>query len=225
MMIYTNGCSHTRGTPLSLNDNLNDAWPYLIARHYDCKVINDSVLGASNDSIIKRTIEYVLESPIPPDKVFIQFTVLDRFDTAGITHLPRSSMKQDHPYNNFYGDMFPRTSEVDTKLSHQVLNQIYMLQCFLIEHGVSDYRFIVWSALDTNYITYKHINKSKVVFNAFNNLLSKFEMCTIPDPERGGKPDGHFGSDAHRQIADWLIDEYHVDNTDEKDYTFIDHLY
>jgi hypothetical protein len=225
MIIYTNGCSHTRGTPLSLNNDLTQAWPYLVSRHYGCKLDNDSIVGSSNDSIVKRTIEYVLTAAIPPSKVFIQFTVLDRFDTAGVTHFPRSSVKGDHVYNIFYGDMFPRTKEVDNNLSRELLNQMYMLQCFLIEHGIADYRFIVWSAVDSSYITYKHINKSRVIFNTFNHLQSNFELCNTPDPSRGGKLDGHFGPDAHRQIFNWIIGNYHVDNTEESDYNFIDHIY
>lgn len=233
-MIYTNGCSHTRGNAVCL-DNYNDAWPYLLAKHFDCQLDNQSTSGLSNDAIVERTMEVILGSAIPPDKVYIQFTLLDRFDTASVTHLPRSQVEAENyenshtrfgsKYNNFYRDMFPRTKDIDTKLSHKLLNQMYLMQCFLIEHGIPDYRFMVWSAVDVNYPTYKHIDKTKVIFNVFNRLLTDFEVCDTPDPNRGGMPDGHFGSDAHRQIADWLINKYHVDNTDEKDYTFIDHLY
>jgi len=68
--------------------------------------VDQSRCGASNDTIYNSTIEYILSSAIPPNKVVIQFTVLDRFDIGKTTILPRSSLKTTGPYNNFFKNYF-----------------------------------------------------------------------------------------------------------------------
>lgn len=232
MLIYTNGCSHTRGTPLSLDNDHTKAWPYLVAQHHDAELVNDSRCGASNDSIVQSTMEYILSNlENLPDQVNIQFTVLDRFDTGYVTHLPRSSMKVDNKYNNFYGDFFPRGSEMDKVLSHKLINQVILLSSFLRTYGIHSKRFLIWTPLDREYVTYESLPFGHTLFNV-NRILSKHhKMCQTPDPGRGGKPDGHFGRDAHKRIAGWITntddsyDCFDVDKHEEKDYNFIDHIY
>jgi hypothetical protein len=224
MNLYVNGCSHTYGTTISLNGNLNLAYPHILSDYYNIDLVNDSVCGASNDEILRTTIEAVLKSSTPFDKVVIQFTHLDRFETTSIhKHNPRSmyrkpsfwNIKDTDPILTFYKKFFDRTSEMDKLLSHKLLNQMYMLECLFTEHAITDYRFIVWHPIDITYITYRHLNKSKIIFNA-NNLLNK-EFKIHPE-------DQHFGPDAHQRIAEWII-EGHSSLNDINEYNPLEHVY
>jgi hypothetical protein len=226
MKLYINGCSHTRGTDLSMGGNTKLAYPYLLADYYDAELINESILGSSNDRIVRMTMESILNMAIPPDKVVIQFTHLDRFDTGNITHTPRSIVKRNDPSMfgyDFYKEYFPKNEIVNKHLSHKLLNQMYTLQLFLIEYGISDYRFMVWQAVDSEYITYKHLDKTKIIFNTNALLGKKFKPCDIFDKERN-KIDGHYGVDAHAQISEWIIDNYSSTSTIDK-YEPLEHVY
>jgi hypothetical protein len=145
MKLYINGCSHTRGTDLSMGGNTKLAYPYLLADYYNAKLINNSECGCSNDRIVRTTMESILSMAKPPDKVVIQFTHLDRFDAGIIKHNPRSVVDKNDPSifgYDFYKECFPKNETIDKYLSHKLLNQMYMLQLFLIEHGISDYRYV-----------------------------------------------------------------------------------
>lgn len=221
MNIYVNGCSHSCGTALSLDNDLTKAWPYLITG----SVINDCKQGSSNDRIFRETIEFILSSKIPVDKVVIQFTALDRFDTPNYTHHPRSSYKNAKKFSRFYQTFFGKSEENDKQLSHKLINQIYALQCILLEHGISDWLFISWFALDQSYTTYKHLDKSKLIVEAQEKLFDLgYKHCSLFDTKRN-KPDGHFQADAHQQIAEWINSGYSVENQKGIYYPEIENVY
>ena len=212
MNLYVNGCSHTHGTKIALKNKLEDAYPYLLANYYKAELINDSGLGASNDRIMRTTIEAVLSSPIPFDKVVIQFTHMERFE--GII--------DDDPYNlpifkNDKKHYDISNKKIEKLLSHKLLNEMYMLECLFVEHAITDYRFIVWRSVDSEYITYKHLNKSKIIFNARTLLNKEFEVCKHPH-------DKHYEADAHQKMAEWIIQDYSALN-EFYDYNPLEHVY
>ena len=59
MKLYTNGCSFTWGDELS-DRNLRFAG--LLANKFDCELIDDSMCGASNERILRTTLDY-LQNP------------------------------------------------------------------------------------------------------------------------------------------------------------------
>lgn len=220
--LYTNGCSHTRGTELALDGQMHLTWPNLLADHLGYELVDESLCGASNDTIYNTTLEYILSNPIPPDKVVIQFTVLDRFDIGNRTVLPRSSLKRVTPYNNFFKDYF---TDNDKELSHKLLNQMYSLQNIFYEHAIEDYTFLVWRPVDEEYITYRHLDKDRIMFDVNHRLSQKFDLCMKPDPERWNKPDGHYGADAHEEMFNWLITKSNWNAELKEKETFIENVY
>lgn len=58
--IVTNGCSFTYCQGLS--DITNQGWPALIANNLNCPVVNLGLPGVGNDSIHRRTYEYIYEN-------------------------------------------------------------------------------------------------------------------------------------------------------------------
>jgi hypothetical protein len=58
--IVTNGCSYTycQGLP----NMIVDGWPAQIANNFNCPVVNLGIPGVGNDSIHRRTYEYIYEN-------------------------------------------------------------------------------------------------------------------------------------------------------------------
>lgn len=72
MRLYFNGCSHTYGDDLS---DLSLAWPALVAKELNCKFLNDSISGGTNDRIVYQTIKNHSQF----DKFYIAWTYTSRF--------------------------------------------------------------------------------------------------------------------------------------------------
>jgi len=73
MKLYFSGCSFTYGDELA-NPTTN-AWPILVANHYNCNYINDAISGNTNDRIVSRTILNINDY----DMFFIAWTSYARF--------------------------------------------------------------------------------------------------------------------------------------------------
>ena len=78
--LYTIGDSFTYGDEL---DNPKDAWPYLLGNQLGYEVHNHARNGASNDYIVKTTVEYLENNN--PDIIIIGWTTPDRIDIGGKT--------------------------------------------------------------------------------------------------------------------------------------------
>jgi hypothetical protein len=205
-VLYVNGCSHTRGTELAMEGRLDLTWPNLLAKHLEFNLINDSTLGASNDRIFRTTIEYILSAAIPPDKVVIQFTEPERFEINNKSINPRSKNLPENflPFINEHFKLDDLRSNISMGYSHKLLNQIYSLQNIFKEYYIDDYTFLIWRKVDHNYITYKIMDKNKIIFDVALKLNQKYTLCKTPDPFRNNIPDHHFGADAHDEIFKWI---------------------
>lgn len=73
MKLYFNGCSHTFGDDLS--DHSTQSWPSVLSKHLNCKFLNDSISGGTNDRIIYQTLKNASEF----DKIYIAWTYTTRF--------------------------------------------------------------------------------------------------------------------------------------------------
>lgn len=205
-VLYVNGCSHTHGTNLSMDGRLDLTWPNLLSNYLDFNLVNDSECGSSNDRIFRTTIEYILSTAIPPEKVVIQFTDVERFELGDFNCNPRS-VNRSETHLPFFKDVFElgvRKSYISPKYTHKLLNQIYSLENIFKEHSINDYTFLIWRKVDESYTTYKFINKDKLIFDVCLKLSQKYETCQKPDPFRNNVPDNHFGQDAHYEIFEWI---------------------
>ncbi len=54
-LLYTNGDSFTYGSEL---ENQTSTWPVLLAKMIGYELVNDAQPGASNDYIVRRTVEF-----------------------------------------------------------------------------------------------------------------------------------------------------------------------
>ena len=201
MKIYVNGCSFTRGSHTAMENRLDLAYPNLLKNHYNAELINYSKGGNSNDCIFRVTIEYLTQSPIPVDKVIIQWSKPDRFETGIINHKPKSYIRQ-YPkgeYIKFFSDHFTNYSNI---FYQKLLTQMYALECVFKEQAISDYRFIVWTPaqFDESFGPYKWLDKSKIIFNAYDLLYE--------EGFRYHELDRHFGIAAHARIAEWIINDF-----------------
>ena len=66
MNIFINGCSHTEGTKIALDNDLTKAWPFKLQKRLNCEVTSIARAGCSNDRIVRTTIESIATSAIPP---------------------------------------------------------------------------------------------------------------------------------------------------------------
>ena len=73
MKLYFNGCSHTWGDDLVSPQT--QSWSSLVAKNLNCKFVNDSVSGGTNDRIMYRTIKNIRDH----DKFYIAWTYTTRF--------------------------------------------------------------------------------------------------------------------------------------------------
>ena len=69
MILYTNGCSFTWGDELS-DRNLRFAG--LLANKFNCQLVDNSMCGASNERILRTTLDY-LQNPFQIDHIFVFF--------------------------------------------------------------------------------------------------------------------------------------------------------
>jgi hypothetical protein len=182
MKIYVNGCSYTFGD--------GNTYPNLLKIHYNADLINQSLANASNDRILRTTIDYILNSSIPPDKVVIQWTNVHRFVTIDLDHNT---------------SLLPDKKSTDIFLQKKLIQQMHSLECILKDNYIDDYRFIVWFPVNidksiSDYCVYKRLDKSKIIFNAYTNLHNLDCNFSINDY--------HVSSSGHVQIADWIVNNY-----------------
>lgn len=72
MKIYFGGCSATFGD--ELENRARDAWPTLVAKHYNAEFLNNGRAGGSNDFIWKEAVANLHNF----DKFYIQWTHINR---------------------------------------------------------------------------------------------------------------------------------------------------
>jgi hypothetical protein len=80
MNLYTIGDSFTYGDELP---DRSKAWPYLVAKALGYTVDNLAQPGASNDYIVRTTVNYL--NTHTPDLVIIGWTIEDRLEIGGKT--------------------------------------------------------------------------------------------------------------------------------------------
>ena len=92
-MILINGCSFTSGEESSV------AWPSLID-----KSVNIATPGASNDYILRSTVDYILNKDPYPIKVIIAWTSPNRIEISNKHLTSTSSAKYGNVVNEIFAD-------------------------------------------------------------------------------------------------------------------------
>jgi hypothetical protein len=95
-MILINGCSFTTGEESSL------AWPSLIN-----KSVNIAQAGASNDYILRSTVDYILQEDPYPVKVIVAWTTPNRIEISNRHLTPTSTAR----YGNIVNEVFAEWDE------------------------------------------------------------------------------------------------------------------
>jgi len=154
MRLYFNGCSHTFGDDLK---DQNQAWPALVAEHYKCDFLNDSVSGGTNDRIMYRTIKHSDQF----DKFYIAWSYTSRFTRY------RADNNHDVNFNpmlvhSVYADS---TEFKDYGKLHYLYwhNELYAFKLWL-QNIILLQRF------------FESIKKPYVMVNAHNNLIDRWTV-------------------------------------------------
>lgn len=233
MKIYFNGCSHSRGTHLSLPD-IRKSFPFLLSNSLlpeDWKFEPKS--SGSNERIYRRTIEFFARNNF--DLAVIQWTDVARFETpifsdysfhksmndeGWLQHNPVSSIwdsrkDMDIPWRNYYKDNYQKILERDnihvSRLHNKTLAQIMGLSGFLKSIGVRSIH-LPYDGLRGADHKLRELAVENVEFlihpsNGLQNTLFQygFDICRKSDNPGSGEVDGHFMEDAHEQISEWLF--------------------
>ena len=93
-MLLTTGDSFTYGTELADN---NCAWPYMLAQYLKCDVVNLAEPGASNDFILRSTVEGIKQHK--PKLVIVAWTTPDRFELNGEHYTPNRNPREFRSWN------------------------------------------------------------------------------------------------------------------------------
>lgn len=225
MKLFVNGCSHTEGTKLSLDGDLTRAWPHKLAKMLDAELVSFACAGSSNDRIIRTTVEEVSIDPLPADLAIIQFTGVERFegiqeDGSGfLQFLPRPHLSKDvtdhvqldKDTTSFVKRFFnPFNEKQKELLSVKLLTQILSLQNLFENHNIP-YIFINWYKIPSelkNTKLYQVIDWSRFITNEddMNSILNSHEFKLSKKRRSDGTLDLHFQSDAHKFIAEALIE-------------------
>jgi len=166
--IVTNGCSFTycQGLP----DIINQGWPALIANGLNCPVVNLGLPGIGNDSIHRRTYEYIYENQSVDDYkplVIIEWTQRWRTEQWSnkeqdyiLIHRPESTKYSTHAQmalmENYNEENFLR------KAILYRLSLINLFESLEIPYLMFDYDG-----------AYDPANTEKLVSNVFPNMVKK----------------------------------------------------
>jgi len=200
VILYVNGDSH------SLGNNVKDKtkiFASLLSQALNFELVNASKSGASNDSIIRTTCNYLANNQ--PDLVVIGWSTWEReeweyqgqFYNINSYHgaIPKSLITK---YKNWVTEQTPETL---IEKSQQIHEKIYKLHCELIEKQIPH----VFFNCMYNFFEIKNQqdwNNSYV--GPYENDSSYYWYLK----NRNFVTDNwyHFGEDGHQAWADFLID-------------------
>jgi hypothetical protein len=154
MNFYFVGCSHTYGDDL---EDKNQAWPALIAKHYNCEFLNDAISGGTNDRTLYRTIKNAPNF----DRIYIAWTYTARFTRY------RADNNHDVNFNpQLKNSMYGSSPEFKNYGKLYYLNWHNELYCFKIwlQNIVLLQRY-----LDS-------IHKPYVMVNSTNNFIERWSV-------------------------------------------------
>jgi hypothetical protein len=207
--LVVNGCSWSSGE--GLPDPKSQAWATLLANKLNCKLVNLSVRGSSNDAIVRRSYEYTYENLSNNSKplyiiVFSQiwrreawYNIEKDFRTIDYTH-NELNVHETHPHTLSLVSEF---NEEDFYRCY-IMNKLYLKSLLT----TNNYPHLI-THFPSDHIQPETISK---VRKRFPNMVSEFEKIEDYDLSQLSLtnsllPCGHPGIEGQKLIADKMYDE------------------
>lgn len=211
--IVTVGCSFTYCQ--GLDNKLEIGWPALVAKHFNAQLTNLAMPGIGNDTIHRRTYEYISENLKFKDSkplVIVAWSQIDRheqwfnarlgdpmFDDYHLVSKPEST-KPDDPYEQSYLHHYNEINFYRKTLLHK-LSLISLFKSLSIPYIMSDYMYM------------EHNQFTKKVDREFSGLVNAVQDDEFHIPDMGEitkyepkLPCGHDTADNMVLLSNFIID-------------------
>jgi hypothetical protein len=212
--LVTIGDSFTYGEEL---EDVNNAWPKKLGDRIGYQVTNLGQPSASNDNIVRKTLDAVAMAPEKPDLVVVAWSNISRSEHA-------DEFGYYDVWPGYQGKLFERNAShwrndlVDyvskyhsaDAIHRKWMQQVVLLQSFLKQANVN---YIMLSILQNEYYKNKHFNGR----NFYRALVDKERFIGFDDSgmmewtygcPQG--PGGHFLEQGHQIVADRIYE--HIGN-------------
>jgi len=214
--LVVNGCSWTYGQ--GLEDPATQAWPALVAKELGIPVVNLAVRGSGNDSIHRRTYEYIYENLPTGSKPFVIIAWSQPWRReAWYERDDRNNLLQDyrgvpHPAGEYPTDndlyknaVIPHWNEEDF-LKKSLLYKVSLQNLFKamdIPYLMTDYSHDMSTTEFTKFI---HTKKCKQMYIAAYN---RFHIDSFPTKIKQFTPLPclHDGPEAQKVLAEYTLSE------------------
>ena len=217
MILYTNGCSFTWGDELS---NRNSRFASLLANKLNCKLVDSSMNGSSNERILRTTFDYLQDPKTDLENLIV---------VIGWSGISRTEI-----YNNGWDTITPTMMGTDTKAIEyykhiqseqqdnlKFYNQVLLLQLWLEKHNVKYFMFRIDSGqvkmvvkdgsnrevsdgYDTTHLSQQQIKD--INLKTFPSYISNTLTFREYGIQNGGglKPHGHPDEKSHELFTQYL---------------------
>ena len=200
MKLYTNGCSFTWGDELS-DRNLRFAG--LLANKFNCELIDDSMCGASNERILRTTLDYLQNPNTDLENLMV---------VIGWSGISRKEI-----YNNGWNKITPTmigTNDVATRYYSKIqsvqqdnLNFYYQTLLLQTKMMIKDgSKREVTDGYDTSYLTKEQAKDINI--NTFPSYLSNGMTFREYALRNGGglKPNRHPDEKSHELFTEHIYE-------------------
>ena len=217
MILYTNGCSFTWGDELS---NRNSRFASLLANKLNCKLVDGSMNGSSNERILRTTFDYLQDPKTDLENLIV---------VIGWSGISRTEI-----YSNGWCTITPTMMGTDTRAIEyykhiqseqqdnlKFYNQVLLLQLWLEKHNVKYFMFRIDSGqvkmvvkdgsnrevsdgYDTTHLSQQQIKD--INLKTFPSYISNTLTFREYGIQNGGglKPHGHPDEKSHELFTQYL---------------------
>ena len=229
MILIANGCSHTAGAEIEYTQQgecYEKAWPKKLADSLGYKPVNLSVSGASDDRVVRTTIEYIGKLKKYPNYDPSKFFVVISWPGLHRTELYQTFDNEPGFWDEGWMPMVAGNEEtyrqqcskmafmyykawVMRQNNHQASIKFYLnvllLQNLLIANSI---KYLFWNSGTTLPATYPHYF-NEINHKRFPHILEKEKGYTEILEASGFRHSifakwGHYGEDAQEWVADFL---------------------
>lgn len=205
--IVTNGCSFTYCQ--NLPDITNNGWPAIIANNLNCPVVNLGLPGVGNDSIYRRTYEYIYENqPIDEYKPLVIIAWTQRWRREGWLKKEEDyaivSFPNDKPEDHYQYALLENWSDEDF-IRKTTLYRLSLISLF--ENLHIPYLMFNYSGAESSY------DSEQIVNNKFPNMVKesrgRYDLgdlyhLTGPIPKL---PCGHDDIEGQNVLSGYLLEK------------------
>lgn len=206
MKILSAGDSFTYGEELS---NLNNAWPYLLGKQLISEVVNLAEPAGSNDKIIRKVLDFIINNPGQINLVLIGWASPGRMefcDEHGYYDIwpGYSGSLLNNDGAHWRNEICKYISVYNSReaLYLKYLQQVIMMQQFLKSYNI---KYVMLDVLAQDYYKGMHRNSYANYRDQIDkNFFIEFGTGGMIDWTRGlpKGPNGHFLDGGHKVVAD-----------------------